>query len=74
MIEQSRDWTAARPKAASAQAQVRDRFAAYVAIDWSGAKGRRHKGIAIAEARGEAAPRLVPPATSGRARRCSAGC
>jgi len=34
-------------------------FAAYVAIDWSGAKGRRHKGIAIAEARGDAAPRLV---------------
>ena len=37
------------------------RFAAYVAIDWSGAKGSRHKGIAIAEARGEAAPRLVRP-------------
>ena len=37
------------------------RFAAFVAIDWSGAKGRRHKGIAIAEARGEAAPRLVRP-------------
>lgn len=37
------------------------RFAAYVAIDWSGAKGRRHKGIAIAEARGEAAPTLVRP-------------
>ena len=36
-------------------------FAAYVAIDWSGAKGTRHKGIAIAEARGEAAPRLVRP-------------
>jgi hypothetical protein len=36
-------------------------FAAYVAIDWSGAKGKRHKGIAIAEARGEAAPRLVRP-------------
>ena len=35
------------------------RFASYVAIDWSGAKGRRHKGIAIAEARGDAAPRLV---------------
>ena len=34
-------------------------FAAYVAIDWSGAKGKRHKGIAIAEARDEAAPRLV---------------
>ena len=36
-------------------------FAAYVAIDWSGAKGKRHKGIAIAEARGETAPRLVRP-------------
>lgn len=34
-------------------------FAAYVAIDWSGAKGKRHKGIAVAEARGEAAPRLI---------------
>ena len=37
------------------------RFAAYVAIDWSGAKGKRHKGIAIAEARGEAPPRLIRP-------------
>ena len=37
------------------------RFESFVAIDWSGAKGRRHKGIAIAEARGEAAPRLVRP-------------
>jgi hypothetical protein len=37
-------------------------FASYVAIDWSGAKGRRHKGIAIAEARGDSAPRLVRPA------------
>ena len=36
-------------------------FAAFFAIDWSGAKGRRHKGIAIAEARGDAAPRLVRP-------------
>jgi hypothetical protein len=45
---------------APAQAQVR-RFASYVAIDWSGAKGRRHKGIAIAEARGDAAPRLIRP-------------
>jgi hypothetical protein len=40
---------------------VRNRFAVYVAIDWSGAKGRRHKGIAVAEARGEAAPRLIRP-------------
>jgi hypothetical protein len=38
---------------------VTNRFAAFVAIDWSGAKGRRHKGIAIAEARGDSAPRLV---------------
>lgn len=34
-------------------------FARFVAIDWSGAKGKRHKGIAIAEARGVAPPRLV---------------
>jgi hypothetical protein len=40
---------------------VTRRFESYVAIDWSGAKGRRHKGIAIAEARGAAAPRLVRP-------------
>jgi hypothetical protein len=37
------------------------RFQRFVAIDWSGAKGRRHKGIAIAEARGDAAPQLVRP-------------
>jgi hypothetical protein len=40
---------------------VKHRFAAFVAIDWSGAKGKRHKGIAIAEARGDAAPRLIRP-------------
>ena len=34
-------------------------FESFVAIDWSGAKGRRHKGIAVAEARGDAAPRLI---------------
>ena len=38
---------------------MRDRFDAFVAIDWSGAKGRRHKGIAIAEASGDGAPRLI---------------
>jgi hypothetical protein len=37
------------------------RFRSCVAIDWSGAKGSRHKGIAVAEARGEEAPRLVRP-------------
>ena len=36
-------------------------FTRFVAIDWSGAKGRRHKGISIAEARGDTAPRLVRP-------------
>ena len=36
-------------------------FTSTVAIDWSGAKGRRHKGIAVAEARGNDAPRLVRP-------------
>ena len=36
-------------------------FAAFVAIDWSGAKGKRHKGIAIAEARETGSPRLVRP-------------
>ena len=40
---------------------MKERFAAFVAIDWSGAKGKRHKGIAIAEARGDAAPRLIRP-------------
>jgi hypothetical protein len=40
---------------------VTGRFAAFVAIDWSGAKGKRHKGSAIAEARGDDAPRLVRP-------------
>lgn len=37
------------------------RFTSTVAIDWSGAKGKRHKGIAIAEARGDEPPRLVRP-------------
>ncbi|HEX8381594.1 MAG TPA: hypothetical protein VF619_13720 [Allosphingosinicella sp.] len=37
-------------------------FTRFAAIDWSGAKGKRHKGIAIAVAEaGEAAPRLVRP-------------
>ena len=37
-------------------------FARFAAIDWSGAKGKRHKGIAVAVAgAGTAAPRLVRP-------------
>jgi hypothetical protein len=37
-------------------------FERFAALDWSGAKGRRHKGIAIAMAKaGHAAPRLVRP-------------
>jgi hypothetical protein len=41
---------------------VKSRFERFAAIDWSGAKGRRHKGIAIALAEaGDSAPRLVRP-------------
>ncbi len=36
-------------------------FTRAVAIDWSGAKGSRHKGIAIGEARPGHAPRLIRP-------------
>jgi hypothetical protein len=38
-----------------------NQFSRFVAIDWSGAKGRRHRGIAIAEAARDGAPRLVRP-------------
>ena len=38
------------------------RFGRFAAIDWSGAKGKRHKGIAVAVCDvGEAAPKLVRP-------------
>jgi hypothetical protein len=41
---------------------VTPHFTRFAAIDWSGAKGRRHKGIAIAMAKaGDAAPRLIRP-------------
>jgi hypothetical protein len=37
-------------------------FTRFAAIDWSGAKGKRHKGIAIAMAEaGESSPKLVRP-------------
>ena len=36
-------------------------FTRTVAIDWSGAKGRRHKGIAVAACGREGPPRLVRP-------------
>lgn len=37
-------------------------FARFAAIDWSGAKGKRHKGIAVAVAEaGDRAPKLVRP-------------
>lgn len=35
------------------------RFARFAAIDWSGAKGIRHKGIAVALCGGDGPPRLV---------------
>ena len=41
---------------------MKTRFIAFVAIDWSGAKGKRHEGIAVARARtGVSAPVLVRP-------------
>lgn len=39
-----------------------DRFTRFAAIDWSGAKGSRHRGIAVAMCEGgTTAPRLVAP-------------
>jgi len=39
-----------------------DRFTRFAVADWSGAKGNRHPGIAIAECGiGDTAPTLVPP-------------
>lgn len=45
-------------------------FERFIGVDWSGAKGRRHKGIAVAIAEaGNAAPEIVPPpAPAGWAR------
>ena len=46
--------------AQSSEEEVTPRFTRFAAIDWSGAKGRRHKGIALAVCEvGEAAPKLV---------------
>ncbi len=39
-----------------------ERFRRFVAIDWSGAKGKRHRGIAVAECvAGDDAPTLIAP-------------
>ena len=38
-----------------------DRFRHFAAIDWSGAAGERHHGIALALCAGDAAPKLVRP-------------
>jgi hypothetical protein len=41
---------------------VTARFRRFAAIDWSGAKGKRHRGIAVALCEtGDAAPRLIRP-------------
>lgn len=40
----------------------KDRFTRFAAIDWSGAKGNRHRGIAVAVCEaGDAAPTLIVP-------------
>jgi hypothetical protein len=49
-------------KAEAAEEEVTAGFHRFAAIDWSGAKGKRHKGIAIAVAEaGSGPPRLVRP-------------
>ena len=51
------------------------RFERFAAIDWSGAKGKRHKGIAVAMCdAGEARRSWSGPAMSGRGPRCWTGC
>ena len=46
--------------AEAAEEEVIPHFERFAAIDWSGAKGKRHKGIAIAVAEaGDKAPRLI---------------
>jgi hypothetical protein len=41
-------------------------FDGFIAIDWSGAAGKRYRGIAVAEcAPGSGAPELVPPPDTG---------
>lgn len=48
------------------------RFRNFVAIDWSGAAGERHAGIAVALAQvGEAAPMLVRPANAAQGHKWS---
>lgn len=37
------------------------KFQQFAALDWSGAKGERHRGIALAVASGQAAPQLIRP-------------
>ncbi len=44
-------------------------FERVIAIDWSGTKGPRYKGIAVAEAVGKDAPRLVTPPGGGWTRK-----
>ena len=51
-----------RPEVPACAGMTNGRFTRFAAIDWSGAKGKRHKGIAVAVAEtGTASPRLVRP-------------
>ena len=76
MIERSRDWTAARSRRGRGRRSEVTGFARFAAIDWSGAKGKRHKGIAIAmcEAGDEAPAPGAARTMSGRGARCWTGC
>lgn len=53
---------APRPQPGCGKLTVPQHFTRFAAIDWSGAKGHRHKGIAVALCEtGSAAPELVAP-------------
>lgn len=57
-----RRWIDETPPAGKPGVTAAPRFARFAAIDWSGARGERHKGIAIAVAdAGNAAPALLRP-------------
>jgi hypothetical protein len=62
MSSAARGGTAQRNRSARRSAIVPDHFTRFAAIDWSGAKGSRHKGIALAVCdTGAVAPTLIAP-------------
>ena len=59
-----------KSRSARRSAIAPDRFTRFAAVDWSGAKGSRHRGIALAVCEADrAAPMLVEPAGGAWSRR-----